>query len=231
MTVAPVLTIGSPPIEVTIRRTARARRLTLRIGHRGPVLTLPNRATDRDALAFLSRQEAWLRRRLAATPDRVPVQVGARIDFAGQPVTIAQCRDTSTPFVLDGRLVVPQSRRPVANQVREFLIAEARRDLAASVDDYASRIGRRPGRITLRDTRSRWGSCTAAGNLMFSWRLIMAPAEVLDYVAAHEVAHLREMHHGPEFWDLVADICPNYDGFRQWLRQNGPLLHRFEFDS
>src|SRR5690606_4279045 len=110
-----------------------------------------------------------------------------------------------------------------------FLKTVARDRLATASDRYAVALGRPYGRLTLRDTRSRWGSCSAAGDLMYSWRLVMAPAEVLDYVAAHEVAHLAEMNHSPAFWDVVARLCPDYRRHRTWLRANGGALHRVRF--
>jgi predicted metal-dependent hydrolase len=91
-------------------------------------------------------------------------------------------------------------------------------------------LGRRFSRLSLRDTRSRWGSCSSRGGLSYSWRLILAPPDVLDYVAAHEVAHLAEMNHSPAFWALVARLCPGYQAPRGWLRREGAGLHRYRFD-
>lgn len=107
----------------------------------------------------------------------------------------------------------------------------ARDQLGASVDRFAAALDRAPGRITLRDTRSRWGSCSSEGNLMFSWRLIMAPQRVLDYVAAHEVAHLMHMDHSPAFWSTVEDLFPDHRPERDWLRREGASLHRYRFRS
>jgi predicted metal-dependent hydrolase len=104
---------------------------------------------------------------------------------------------------------------------------EARRDLSQSVAVYATRLGQRPARVTLRDTRSRWGSCTARGELNFSWRLILAPPVVLDYLVAHEMAHLREMNHSPRFWALTHELCPHVDEAERWLKRHGSELHRY----
>jgi predicted metal-dependent hydrolase len=115
----------------------------------------------------------------------------------------------------------------VARRIRDFLTREARLDLAEAVERYAPRLGQRPVRMTLRDTRSRWGSCTARGELNFSWRLILAPPMVLDYLVAHEMAHLREMNHSPRFWALLGDLCPNVEAAEAWLKRNGSDLHRY----
>ncbi|MDG1999702.1 MAG: M48 family metallopeptidase, partial [Amylibacter sp.] len=96
-------------------------------------------------------------------------------------------------------------------------------------ESYAKMVGRSFSRITIRDTRSRWGSCTSDGNLMYSWRLIMAPPSVQAYVAAHEVCHLVEMNHSDAFWRQVAAIYPNYKKQREWLRHQGSHLHRYQF--
>ncbi len=112
-----------------------------------------------------------------------------------------------------------------------FLREAARQRCLAATEVHAARLGQPFGRITLRDTRGRWGSCTAAGDLMFSWRLILAPDAVLDYVAAHEVAHLAEMNHSPRFWAAVARLCPDYAAQRDWLRQHGASLMAYDFGA
>ena len=107
----------------------------------------------------------------------------------------------------------------------------ARERLTSAVAAYAETLGRPFGRITLRDPRSRWGSCSSKGDLMFSWRLIMAPPEVLDYVAAHEVAHLAEMNHSDRFWAVCRRLCPETDKHRRWSKQNGAELLAWRFEG
>jgi len=126
---------------------------------------------------------------------------------------------------------VPNRSRAVGAQVKGMLKSLARDHLALASDCYAHRVGRPYQGLRLRDTRSRWGSCTSDGYLMYSWRLIMAPPEVLDYVAAHEVAHLVEMNHSKAFWSLVSDIYGDYQEPRNWLRKSGNHLHRYDFNS
>jgi predicted metal-dependent hydrolase len=95
---------------------------------------------------------------------------------------------------------------------------------------HALRAGREAGRLSLRDTRSRWGSCSCRGDIMLSWRLVMAPPAILDYVAAHEAAHLVRMDHSRDFWRLVARLDPGHEAARGWLRREGASLHRWRFD-
>jgi predicted metal-dependent hydrolase len=124
---------------------------------------------------------------------------------------------------------VPEDKDRLGRSIQAFLRTLARDRLAAASDRYAAALGRPYGKITLRDTRSRWGSCTSQGDLMYSWRLIMAPPAVLDYVAAHEVAHLERMDHSPAFWNIVARLCPDHARHRDWLRTEGTALHRVRF--
>ncbi len=130
----------------------------------------------------------------------------------------------------DGVIEVPErdvARTPA--RLAAFLKHHARLALADASAHHAANLGRKHGRITLRDTRSRWGSCNARGDLMYSWRLIMAPPEVLDYVAAHETAHLVEMNHSDAFWAQVAKTCPDFGPPRLWLKRNAQSLHRYRF--
>lgn len=221
---------GNPPIEIILRRSARARRISLRISWLdGRVtLTLPPRVPEREGLAFASEKEAWIRKSLAAQPDAHDVGIGSVLPIEGVtvPVVAASVRAAR----LDrGRLLVPNARPGKASLA--FLRDMARVRLRAASDRYAVQIGRRVERLTLRDTRSRWGSCSSAGNLMYSWRLIMAPPQVLDYVAAHEVAHLQHMDHSPAFWGVVSRLRPDWKTQRNWLRTEGAALHRFRFSD
>ena len=109
----------------------------------------------------------------------------------------------------------------------DFFKREARQTLSVRTVELAAQIGQRPARISVRDTQSRWGSCSTERSVSYSWRLILAPPFVLDYVVAHEVAHMRHMNHGPRFWKLVKDLSPTADTAQEWLGRNGPLLHRY----
>jgi hypothetical protein len=212
---------------VTLRRSARARRLSLRIsGADGRVtLTLPARAPVREGLAFLREREGWLRGHLARTPEALLPAFGTAIPFQGRPLLL--CAAAVRGGRLDGdRLLLPPDPERLAARLLAFLRAAARDRLAAACDRHARALEKPYRRLTLRDPRSRWGSCTAAGDLMFSWRLVLAPPAVLGYVAAHEVAHLARMDHSPEFWRVVGGLCPGWEESRDWLRREGASLHR-----
>ena len=223
---------GDPPLDVALRRSAQARRYSLRVSQLdGRVtLTMPKRAPLDEGLAFLREKEGWIRGHLLARPNPQLVQIGTAVPFQGHPLPIVGAK-VRGPRLDAGRLLVPDDPSRVAARVQAFLKHAARDRLAAASDRYSSALGRKYGRLTLRDTRSRWGSCTSAGDLMYSWRLIMAPDAVLDYVAAHEVAHLQEMNHSSAFWALVAGMCPDYQTHRAWLHQNGASLHQIRFSD
>ena len=223
---------GDPPLDITLRRRARARRFSLRVSQLDGRVTLsmPLRAPESEALDFARDKAAWIRRKLAESPRRQAVAPGGQVPFEGRRLTVLAA---AIPAVsVDGdRLLVPRGGAHAGARVQAFLKLMARQRLQQASERHCARLGRRFRRITLRDTRSRWGSCTADGALMYSWRLIMAPPEVLDYVAAHEVAHLAEMNHSPAFWAVVAGLMPGYEPHRHWLRRHGSALHRIDFSG
>ncbi|PYG28561.1 M48 family metallopeptidase [Pelagimonas varians] len=222
---------GNPPIDVILRRSARAKRLSLRMSQLdGRVtLTLPNKVPESQGMAFLREKETWLRSHLSKRDVDVAVALGTQIPVEGEMLRIEPGSGRSLQRS-DGALRVPGPEDRVAARVKGWLRTLARDRLAEACDEYAQRLGRPYDRLTLRDTRSRWGSCTHDGGLMFSWRLILADREILDYVAAHEVAHLAEMNHSPAFWAQVERIYGDWKPARTWLRENGAALHRFRFD-
>jgi hypothetical protein len=193
-------------------------------------LSLPPRARESEAMAFLQAQEDWIRKALVNVVPSGTVSLGAEIPVEGQMVRLVPGKGRS-PMLIGDELLVPGDEARAGVRVAAYLKHQARDRLAQASDMYASRIGRRYRTLTLRDTRSRWGSCTAEAGLMYSWRLIMAPPLVLDYVAAHEVAHLAEMNHSSRFWAIVADLMPDYERHRRWLKTEGHALHSYRFSD
>ena len=222
---------GNPPVEVLLRRSARARRLSLRISRLDgrATLTLPIRVPEREGMAFLREREAWLRGHLDAIEPEMPVVLGGTVMFRGTELPLV-ASDVKRARFVDGALALPDDPDKVGKRVAAFMKLQARDALADASDRYSVALGKPYGRISLRDTRSRWGSCSSEGDLMYSWRLIMAPTEVLEYVAAHEVAHLQHMDHSPRFWAAVERLFPAHKACRKWLRENGGALHRVRFD-
>ncbi|MFW8595496.1 M48 family metallopeptidase [Cribrihabitans neustonicus] len=225
---------GDPPVPLTLRRSPRARRISLRISSLdGRVtLTLPQSLPAEAALAFAAEKEDWIRNHLARRPAPVEAAFGAVLPVDGEERRLEPAHGKRV--VLEpGSLSVPRGADgALAGRVlQRFLREVARARLAEASDTYAARLGRSYSRLTLRDTRSRWGSCTADGALMYSWRLILAPPAVLRYVAAHEAAHLAEMNHSAAFWATVERLHGPYQAPRAWLRENGASLHRYRFGT
>lgn len=220
---------GNPEISINVKRNTRARRMTLRVSQLdGRVtLSLPKRVPEREAIAFAREKEAWIRDQLTRQPERILVGLGDRLPIEGTP-----CLVTAGQGALrreNNRLLVPEGRAAPGVRVEAYLRQIARDRIVAAVDGYAEQVAKKVRQVTLRDTRSRWGSCSHEGRLMFSWRLILAPPPVLAYVAAHEVAHLVEMNHSPAFWRVVEGIFPDWRVQRDWLRNHGAALHRYRF--
>lgn len=221
---------ADPPILIAVTRSKRAKRLSLRVSRLdGAVkLTVPARGSARAAMDFLHERSDWLKQAVSGIAGPERVGLGTLLPIEGRPLRLVAGYGKRAR-IEQGELHVPEARPAAAAMA--FVKAHARERLAERVAFYADRLGQEAGKLTLRDTRSRWGSCTSRGDLMFNWRLAMAPPEVLDYVAAHEVAHLIEMNHSAAFWAQVARIYPDYEPMRRWLKTEGPALHRFVFTA
>jgi predicted metal-dependent hydrolase len=191
------------------------------------VVTLPPRAGRTAGMALLMDHAEWVSERLAALPGAVAFADGARVPLHGVEHRIRHMPDArGGVWVEQGEIRVSGEAAFLARRVADFFRAEARRRLATMATEKAARLGLTPSRVTVKDTRSRWGSCAANGRIAFCWRLAMAPPEVQDYVAAHEVAHLRHMNHGPRFWTLVEQLTPWRERAVAWLHTHGPRLLR-----
>jgi predicted metal-dependent hydrolase len=225
-----VIRLDDPAVLVRLHRSPRARRFTLSLkpGATEARLTAPAAARDWETRQFLARQTEWLRGALDRAPPAVAVADGVRLPVDGRLVTVAAVARPRTPCRLEGEALIAPAAAP-GPAVAAFLKLRAQGAIAPAARRAAAILGRGVGRISFRDTRSRWGSCTAKGDLAFSWRLAMAPPEVRDYVAVHEAAHLVEMNHGPGFWRLVAELRPDFRVQRAWLRREGAGLHGYRF--
>lgn len=222
--------------RVEVRRHPGARRLTLRVSRtrRAVIVTLPLQCDLDEAGTFLSRHMDWVRERLDSLPDPVPFADGRAMPLRGEPhdIVFTGAARTRLVTVQPGtgprcEIRVPGALDSAPGRLRTWLIDEAKRDLDIRVAYHARRLGVQAKRIAVRDQTSRWGSCSTTRVLSFSWRLLLAPPPVLDYVAAHEVAHLAEMNHGPRFWGLVRKTLPDYEASKRWLQVFGLDLHRY----
>lgn len=226
-----LLRIDGDAVPVTLRLNPRARRLIVKVHPSTGEVTVvaPSQRALNNALAFAHSEQDWIRKRLAHVPKPVILGVGAKFPYRGQIHAIAAAEKGRAPVWVDDSNVIRVCGKEehAPRRVLDFLKREARKILDERVSHYAGQIGTRASRITVRDTASRWGSCSAKRSLSFSWRLILAPDFVLDYVVAHEVAHMKEMNHGPRFWKLVDLLGADVARAQRWLSEHGTSLHRY----
>ncbi len=228
-----VLDLGGRSVSVMVIHSARARRLALRLDPaKGPVVTVPPRVSPSQTMDFLIRHRIWLAERLARLPGPVRLMPGQRVPLLGVSHLIVHCPDARRGVWLDcGEIRVSGVVEHVERRVRDFLMTQARQIIPLKARSLAGMAGRNVARITVKDTKSRWGSCSSQGNLAFSWRLVLAPETVLDYVVAHEVSHLFQMNHSAAFWRMVGTLCPHWQESRRWLKLNGHSLHGYGLDA
>ncbi|RIK85445.1 MAG: hypothetical protein DCC69_09815 [Hyphomicrobiales bacterium] len=229
--------VAGRELPLRVVENARAKRLTLRIdaGGRGLRVTVPPGLRQGEVDRFLDRHRDWLELKLARLPDRPQLRAGVKMPLRGRPHLIVHRpgrRGTVTAGEEDGRpaLYVHGEAAHLPRRLADFLKREARKDIEPLVAKHAASLGKRAKAIRFKDTSSRWGSCTADGALSFSWRIMMAPPAVIDYLVAHEVAHLKEMNHGPDFWALCRGLCPRTEEARAWLKRNGAALQAIAFE-
>jgi predicted metal-dependent hydrolase len=220
---------------VQLRRHRQARRYTLRIDapSREVVLTMPPRGSVREARDFAQQHGGWIAARLKRLPEAAPFVHGVAVPLRGIPHRIVHRRGVRgtvwTEVDGNGERIMCVAGEPphLDRRIGDFLKREARRDLEAASSRYAARLKIDIKRVSIRDQSSRWGSCSNTGVLSFSWRLILAPPHVLEYLAAHEVAHIRELNHSSRFWRLVRQLDPDYERGKAWLDAHGTDLHRY----
>lgn len=225
------LVIGEEVLDVVFRRHAQARRLVLRLNSSGTgvVVTVPKGVSRGKALDFTERSRSWIEERVKSRGGLIRLEPGHVLPLRGIDHEIQHIESRRGVVSLDssrGLIHVPGEQAHVTRRLLDFLKAEAREDLTEASKRYAALMGVSFRRIIIRDQKSRWGSCSASGELSYSWRLILTPDYVLDYVAAHEVAHLRHLDHSARFWRLVLTHCPNAARAKNWLREHGQDVHR-----
>lgn len=224
-------------MPLSIRENPRSRRMTLRIepGGRALSVSVPPGLAQSEIDGFLQRQQGWLMTRLARFATAPGIEEGALIPLRGVKHRIrrsGKLRSLTRVIEAEDEPILEIGGAPehLRRRLRDFLRKEAKADLEAAVARHAAHVRNPVRSIALKDTRSRWGSCSADGALSFSWRIVMAPPDVLDYLAAHEVAHLDEMNHGPRFWALCERLCPHTERSKAWLKKHGSMLHALDFD-
>lgn len=217
-------------VRLVVRVNPRARRITLRVDPATGAITLvlPAQRDLAHGLRFARGEGAWLKKQVARQQCRIPFANGSVVPYRGAPHTIRhEPGACGGVWQVDETLLVGGTTAGVPSRLTGWLRDQARTEITARASEYAAALGRPLGRLSIRDPRSQWGSCSRSGNLSFSWRLVLAPISVLDYVAAHEVAHLAEFGHGPAFRRTLAGLCPHVKPAETWLAKQGHELHRY----
>ena len=216
--------------DIKVVESARARRLSLRIDtkNRIPILTIPRFCPKSQALAFVKKQKAWIEEKLQKIPEQRYFAAGDKISFNGIELEIRHCPEMRGGVIIeDGFLKVSGEKSFLARRVRDFIKNRAQKILHQMSVEKAAQINCKVNRVVIKDTKSRWGSCSALRNINYNWRIMLAPAEVIDYLVAHEVAHLIHPDHSRAFWRCVADLAQNAEAGRQWLKKNGAKLNEY----
>lgn len=229
--------VAGRTLPLRIAENPRARRLTLRIrpGAQGLTVTTPVGVPMLEVERFLFRNRDWLEEKIGTIPDRPQVRPGIKVPIRGVNHEIVHEPGRGvTQAVRDetgAKLIVRGERVHLPRRVADHLKKEAKAEIGVLVEKHTKTIGRKAKSIRYKDTVSRWGSCSSEGNLSFSWRIMMAPRPVIDYLVAHEVAHLRHMNHGPKFWALCEELCPDTKRCKAWLKKNGSALQAIGFEK
>ena len=210
----------------------RARRLSIRIDGRAgeAVLVAPSERKLAEVVAFARTKSAWMRERLAERPDSTPLEPGAIVPLFGQPTRLVAVGGGGAARLIetaDGPVIQSGGEgEAYARRVENLFKRLARQVLTERTEHHLRTLGQRPVTLSIADTRSRWGSCSPHNrSIRYSWRVIMAPPAVADYLAAHEVAHLVHADHSPAYWSVVQRLVGDHRPFRKWLRDHGAALH------
>ncbi len=225
-----ILNIAGEAVPVTIRINPRAKRHLIKIepSNRSVVVVTPYRSSVESALEFAAEHKDWIAAEVAAVPKGKPFKPGCIIPLLGENHKIVhQPHARRGVWVEDGKINVSGAFGHVERRVKDFLKTVAREELATCAYEYARQARVKIERLCVRDTTTRWGSCSCSGTLSFSWRLVLAPYWVLDYVTAHEVAHLRHLDHSDRFWSVVDKLVPHAEDGEEWLEDNGALLYAY----
>jgi len=249
------IAIGNESLPIVIRKRRGTRRMVIRYQPLQHVirLTLPSYASIRQGLRFAEEKRSWIERQIASKPKHIPFADGQVIPMFGKNYTLCHvggrgvvraatqpdvgCRmldvkqksslTSDIQHLTSGTILVPGDIAFMPRRLREWLKTRVKAEITQLAQSKAQQIGCPLKKISLRDTSSRWGSCSHTGNLSFSWRLVFAPYAVLDYMVCHEVAHLAEHNHGKEFWALVARLCPEHEKAERWLKTHGATLYAY----
>lgn len=217
-------------MDIKIVQSASSRKLILHIDskERIPVLSIPKYCTRKRAVNFINENMDWILETLQKLPERKSFSNGETISLFGQNVTISHQPNARCGVRLDGdTLVVSGGAEFLHRRVKDYIRHAAADEFYKLSAPLAAKIGCRINGICIKDTKSRWGSCSTLNNINYNWRIALAPKYVINYLMAHEVAHLKYQNHSPAFWLCVAKLYPDWNKGREWLQKNGRILYTY----
>ncbi len=215
-------------IEVVL--SPRAKMLGLRIDakKRLPVLTIPKYCSKKQAINFVINQKQWIDEHLQKLQIRKPFEEGEKICLNGQDLELKHCATLRAGVQIEnGYMLVSGEKCFFSRRVRDFIKEQAQKILYQMSVEKATKLQCKINRIIIKDTKSRWGSCSSLNNINYNWRIMLAPPLVIDYLTAHEVAHLKYQNHSADFWKCVDELAENAGYGRQWLKKNAESLNKY----
>ena len=227
-----ILFSENPQIRVSVRKVRNSTRLSLRVSSISErvTLTVPINTKQEVLLRFLESKETWLKEKLLRISNKkVQVDIGSLIPIFGNKKHLEICSESRDVKIIGNSIRIPAIVSQPSLAVEKYLKELAKEEFTNAANYYCDKLGVSYSSIRVRDTRSRWGSCSSNSNLMFSWRLIMAPKNIMRYLVAHEVAHLKHFNHSKSFWNEVRSIFGPYENESKWLRTKGTNLHYYKF--
>lgn len=224
------ITINNERLPIVIRKHRQSRRMIIRYQplQQAVGLTLPRYVSIKQGLHFIEEKRSWIERQMQEHAKPIALTHGQIIPVLGVHYTLKHVGGRGVVRIVGEEIHVPGDEAFMARRVREWLKEQAREEIARIAQERALQLGVKYKKIGLRDTSTRWGSCSHDGSLSFSWRLVFAPHEILDYVVSHEVAHIREHNHSDAFWALVSRLYPDYKHAERWLKDYGHQLYSYQ---
>ena len=215
-------------IEVVVSKRAKLLGLRIDAKKRLPVLTVPKICSRKRAVKFVMEQKEWIDEHLQKIPQRRPFMEGEKICLNGCKYQLKHCQDLRAGVMIENQfLLVSGSKDFFSRRVRDFIKEQAQKILYQMSVEKASKIGCKVNRVVIKDTKSRWGSCSSLHNINYNWRIVLAPKKVIDYLTAHEVAHLKYQNHSADFWKCVDELAEDLQYGREWLKDNAESLNEY----
>lgn len=222
------ITVEGIQLPLIATRNLRSKRLILRWDAKQQVvkLTLPRSVSVAQGLEFAESRRNWIMQQMQAS-ESVKFEEGASLPLWGEEYLLCHLGGRGVTVIDHHKILVTGDEAFFARRVRDFIKAETQVRMSALAKDAAAKLGVKLGKITLRETSSRWGSCTSKGDISLCWRLAFAPRAVMDYVVYHEVAHILHHNHGKAYWQTVKFLCADYEVHEKWLDKHGASLWHF----